>query len=40
MWGQALARLGRADEARAKWRNAAGLYLTVAERTELASLSP
>ncbi len=35
-WGQALANLGKADEARAQWKLAAGLDLTAAERAELA----
>lgn len=34
-WGGALAKQGKADEARAQWRLAAGLYLTPAERAEL-----
>ena len=36
-WGEALARLGRAGEAKAQWRAAAGLDLSVADRTELAA---
>ena len=34
-WGEALAKLGKADEARAKWRAAAAMELTAAERTRL-----
>ena len=38
MWGEALAKLGKADEARAKWRTASGLYLTAPERARLTTL--
>lgn len=34
-WGEALAAQGKADEARAKWRTAAGMDLTAAERAAL-----
>ncbi len=36
--GQALARLGRTDEAKAQWRAAAGMELSTADRAELARL--
>ena len=38
-WGEALAKLGKADDARAKWRAAATMDLTAAERAELAQVS-
>ncbi len=38
-WGQALARLGRADEARAQYRAAAGMDLSPMRRAELARLN-
>ena len=36
-WGEALVRLGRPNEARAQFRSAAGLYLSAADRAELAA---
>jgi tetratricopeptide (TPR) repeat protein len=38
-WGEALAAQGKADEARAKWRTAAGMDLTAAERARLQILA-
>ena len=38
-WGEALAKLGNADEAKVHWRNAAGLDLTPAERLTLAKVT-
>ena len=38
-WGEALARLGKMNEARAKWTAAAGMDLTPSERAELATVS-
>jgi len=38
-WSQALAAEGKAAEAQAKWRAAAGMDLTPAERAELARVS-
>jgi hypothetical protein len=38
MWGEALARLGRADEAQAQYRADANLDLSAADRATLASL--
>jgi tetratricopeptide (TPR) repeat protein len=37
-WGEALAKLGKAEEAQAQWRTAAKLDLTADERAELARL--
>jgi tetratricopeptide (TPR) repeat protein len=37
-WGEALAKLGRVPEAQAAFRTAGGLYLTAAERAELAQV--
>ena len=37
-WGEALAKLGKADEAGAKWRAAATMDLVPADRAELAAL--
>ena len=37
-WGEALAKLGKADEARAKFTAAAGMDLTAAERAEVTAL--
>ncbi len=34
-WGEALARLGQADEAKAQWDAAIGMDLSVADRAEL-----
>ena len=38
MWGQALAKRGKLDEARAQWRAAAGMDLTATERAALKAL--
>ena len=37
-WGEALAKLGKADEARTKWRAAAAMDLSAADRTRLTTL--
>jgi Flp pilus assembly protein TadD len=37
-WGQALARLGKAGEARVKWRAAAGMDLAPADRSRIDQL--
>ena len=37
-WGEALARLGRAEAARAKWRAAAGMDLSAVDRAALKAL--
>ena len=37
-WGEALAAQGKAEEARAKWRAAAGMDLTAAERARLRAM--
>ena len=38
LWGEALAKLGKADEARAQWKTASALDLTPAERARLDAL--
>ncbi len=37
-WGQALARLGKRDEAKAQWRSAAGMDLSAQDRAELTQM--
>lgn len=37
-WGEALAKLGKVDEARSKWRAAAGMDLTAADRARVSQL--
>ena len=37
-WGEALAKLGKADEARAKWGAASGMDLTPTERARVTAL--